>query len=93
MAIDIAGEYLHMVAAKNVRYVPTESSHPDIAAFKHDYCQLYEGLANWPKAIKALQDAKYKGPLSLHGEYSGPEDIDFILKKVRKDIEFLKKLL
>lgn len=92
MAIDICGEYLHMVAAKNACYIPTEeASEQGVATFKHDGCQLYQGLVNWPEAIKALKAVGYDGPLSLHGEYSGPDDLDFILKKVRKDIDFIRK--
>lgn len=94
MGIDICGEYLHMVAAKNMRYVPADGKEvnaANVATWKHDGCQLYEGLVNWPEAIKALKAAGYNGPVSVHGEYSGPEEIDYILEKVRKDIDFIRK--
>ena len=88
MGIDICGEYLHMVAAKNVRYQVTSTTAPTI--WKHDWCQLSEGLVHWPNAIAALKAAGYDGAISVHGEYSGPEVLPGILEKVKADVAFLK---
>jgi sugar phosphate isomerase/epimerase len=90
MAIDIAGEYLHMVAAKSVRWIlqPGEPAAP--ATWKHDWCQLSEGLVNWPDALKTFQAAGYNGPITVHGEYSGPEVLPEILERVKKDVAFLR---
>lgn len=94
MAVDICGEYLHMVAAKNVRYQlsnPADANGP--AVWKHDWCQLSEGLAHWPNALKTLAAAGYNGAISVHGEYSGPEVLPEILEKVKRDVQFLKQHL
>ena len=91
MGIDISGEYLHMVAAKNVRYQLTSTSGP--ANWKHDWCQLSEGLVNWPNALTTLKNAGYDGAISVHGEYSGPEVLAEILVKVKTDVDFLKQHL
>jgi sugar phosphate isomerase/epimerase len=89
MALAIARDYLAMIAVKNCRYLSAPAG--DLTAWKSEWCLLGEGLVNWPKTIALLQKAKYEGPLSVHGEYSGPEDRDAVLAKVAKDVAFLKK--
>ncbi len=91
MGLDICGEYLHMVAAKNVRYQLSNSDAP--ATWKHDWCQLSEGLVHWPNAIASLKAVGYDGAISVHGEYSGPEVLPEILEKVKTDVAFLKPLI
>jgi sugar phosphate isomerase/epimerase len=90
MAIDIAGEHLHMVAAKSVRWV-SQGGEP--AAWKHDWCQLSEGIVHWPSALKTFRSAGYDGHISVHGEYSGPEVLPEILERVKNDVVFLRAAL
>ena len=89
MALAIARDYLAMIAVKNCRYLSAPSG--DVTAWKSEWCLLNEGLVNWPRTIDLLKKAKYEGPLSVHGEYSGPEEREAILEKVAKDMAFLKK--
>ena len=91
MAIDICGEYLHMIAAKSVRWkLSSETAPGKPAEWKHDWCGLSEGLINWPAALRSLHAAGYAGPISVHGEYSGPEITADILKRVSADVAFLR---
>jgi len=89
MALAIVRDYLAMIAVKSCRYVNAATSGP--ANWKSEWCQLDEGLTNWPRVIELLKQAGYDGPLSVHGEYSGPEDREAILARVAKDMAFLRK--
>jgi len=89
MALSIVSDYLVMVAVKNCRCVASTAG--DLTTWKSEWCQLNEGLVNWPKVIELLKKARYDGPLSVHGEYSGPEEAKVILEKVAKDMAFLQK--
>ena len=91
MAVDICGEYLNMVAAKSVRWqLAREATPAQPAEWKHDWCGVSEGIVNWPAALRTLQAAGYSGPISVHGEYSGPEVTSDILKRVGADVAFLR---
>jgi sugar phosphate isomerase/epimerase len=89
MALAIASDYLAMVAVKNCRYVSATAG--GLATWKTEWCQLDEGIVNWPRAIESLRKSNYTGPLSVHGEYSGPENREVVLEKVAKDVAFLVK--
>jgi len=89
MALAIARDYLAMIAVKNCRYVTAVAG--GMTTWKSEWCQLDEGLVNWPRTIELLKQIKYEGPLSIHGEYSGPENREVIGEKVAKDMAFLKK--
>jgi sugar phosphate isomerase/epimerase len=76
-----------MVAVKNVAYLPAKG--PDRTVWTRKWCLLREGLVDWPGTISLLRTRGYKGPLSLHGEYSGPEEQEAILKNVAEDARYL----
>lgn len=90
MALSMLGSYLGMVAAKNPRYLPGGAEEP---RWKLDWCSISEGLVDWKSAIRDLREAGYSGPISVHGEYSGPEDLDRILGKVSEDRLTLEECL
>lgn len=87
LALDIIGSHLAMVAVKNVAYVTTKG--PNGTKWERKWCLLRDGLVDWPSAIALLRKRGYDGPLSLHGEYSGPEGRDAILKNVAEDARYL----
>jgi sugar phosphate isomerase/epimerase len=87
LALEIIGNHLAMVAVKNVAYLPAKG--PDRTVWTRKWCLLREGLVDWPGTISLLRTRGYKGPLSLHGEYSGPEEQEAILKNVAEDARYL----
>jgi len=88
MALDICGEYLKVVAAKNPRWLPKDGG-----GWETDWCLLSQGLVDWPAAIAALRAVGFSGPISVHGEYSASENLDERLEGVRQDVEFLSPLI
>jgi sugar phosphate isomerase/epimerase len=87
LALEIVGDHLAMIAVKNVAYIATESAAG--TTWSRKWCLLRDGLVDWPRAIELLRGRGYDGPLSLHGEYSGPEERDAILKNVAEDVKYL----
>ena len=92
MALAMLGDRLAMAAAKNCRYILVHEGGPS-AVWKREWCLLEHGLVDWRKALELLNKAGYKGPLSVHGEYAGPEDREAVLANVAKDIAFLHKII
>jgi len=92
MGIAIAKSHLRMVAVKSARYVSagTEST---AAKWRHDWCQLDQGLVHWPTAVKLFKEINYAGPFSIHGEYSVSEELDKVLELVKHDHAFFRKAL
>jgi sugar phosphate isomerase/epimerase len=88
MALDVAGDYLRMVAAKNARYLPAAG---DSGRWTRDWCLLSDGLVDWPAALRAMKEAGYEGPISLHGEYSGAPERGLILERVQQDLTYLRQ--
>ena len=60
MAIDIAGEYLAEVHAKNARFVPGDMVN-GCRAWRYETVPLRDGIVNWPAVITALKAAHYTG--------------------------------
>jgi sugar phosphate isomerase/epimerase len=91
LALEIAGKHLAMVAVKNVVY--TSSVAPAGKKWKTEWCPLQDGLVDWEEAVGLLRKRGYAGPLSLHGEYSGPEERAAILKNVAQDVRYLQSIV
>jgi sugar phosphate isomerase/epimerase len=91
MVLSMVGKHLRMVAAKNVRYVPSEK--PGSPNFKREWCLLNEGLVHWPAALQQFKAAGYNGPISIHGEYSVSEERDEVLKFVAKEMAYIRPLI
>jgi sugar phosphate isomerase/epimerase len=91
LAIEIVGDHLAMVAVKNVAYVREETAGG--VKWERNWCLLRDGLVDWPAAILLLKNRGYSGPFSLHGEYSGPEERETILKNVAQDVKYLRRIL
>ena len=91
LALEIVGRHLAMVAVKNVVYVGSASA--EGRKWKTEWCPLQDGLVDWEEAVGLLRKRGYAGPLSLHGEYSGPEDRAAILKNVAQDVRYLRSIV
>lgn len=91
LALEILGKHLAMVAVKNVAYIASGAATG--RRWKTEWCLLQDGLVDWREAIALLRKRGYAGPLSLHGEYSGPEERAAILKNVARDVSFLRSIV
>lgn len=58
MALEIAGEYLAEVHAKNSRYVPGEKAN-GFRPWQYQSAPLRDGIVNWPDVIKTLKAFGY----------------------------------
>lgn len=90
LALAIAKDYLSLIACKNCTYVQKESKGP-AAEWERNWCLVFDGLVNWPEAVGLLKKIGYDGPISIHGEYTGPQEREFILPRVEKDAAFIRK--
>ena len=59
MAVEIAGEYLAEVHAKNVRAVATNDRVTGQRIWRDESAPLRDGIVNWPEVIKALRAVGY----------------------------------
>lgn len=91
LALEIVGKHLAMVAVKNAAYVASDAA--EGRRWETEWCLLQDGLVDWREAIGLLRKRGYGGPLSLHGEYSGPEDRPAILRNVARDVSFLRSIV
>ena len=66
MGLDLLGERLVMLAAKDYRWVGRDGG-----GVKVQWCPLGEGNVPWPRVLERLQSVGFDGPVSLHGEYQG----------------------
>ena len=97
LAIATSGEYLSMVAAKNMRYVASHEEgagdRPAGSIWKKELCSLADGLANWPDVVAELKAAGYDGAISMHGEYHARHTVESVSEMMLPDLEYLKGLL
>jgi len=89
MATDIAGAYLKMVAAKNVRYLAQWA--PMAMNWSRDWCLLHEGIADVAASVAHLKTIGYRGPISLHGEYSKSQELERMVAMVQQDVAYLRR--
>lgn len=88
MALSIVGDYLRLVAVKNVRYERTADGR-----WRHVWTTLDDGLVLWGDAVRQLRSVGFDGFLSLHGEYSASEETETVLRMAAKDAAHLRACL
>ena len=81
VSLDIVLPQMKMVAIKDFYWEKADGK------WKNHWCPLGEGMVPWPDFFGAFAKAGYTGPLSLHLEYPGGDD----LPSLRKDLEFMRK--
>ena len=89
MALNLAAPRIKMIAVKD--------SYPEKTAkgWRQKNCPLGEGAVDWKAYFKALQQANFHGPISLHIEYDlagkTPTEIaDNTLVAIQRDFAFLQ---
>ncbi len=90
MALRIVEGYLRVVALKNVEYVAGQEG--NLTLWKRRWCKASEGLVNWPEALRRLSEFGFDGPVSIHGEYSGPKDQAEVQRWLEQDMAFIRPL-
>ncbi len=89
MALNLAAPRIKMIAVKD--------SYPEKTSkgWKQKNCPLGEGAVDWQAYCKALRQANFHGPISLHIEYevagkTPTEKADNELVAMQRDLAFLK---
>lgn len=81
ISLDIVLPQMKMVAIKDFYWEKAEGK------WRSRWCPLGEGMVPWPEFFGAFAKAGYRGPLSLHLEYPGGDD----LPSLRRDLGFMRK--
>ena len=90
MALDIVKKYLSAVAVKDV--IREKKLVDGKRIWQLKVVPLGKGYVDWNAMVKILLEYRFKGPVSIHSEYSGLPLRDLI-KQTRIDIEFLTKTI
>lgn len=81
VSLDIVLPRLKMSAIKDFYWEKANGK------WRNHWCPLGEGMVNWPAVFGEYAKAGFSGPLSLHLEYPGGDE----LSSIQKDLAFLKK--
>jgi sugar phosphate isomerase/epimerase len=81
IALRLALPRLKMVAVKDFYWAKVN------AKWKMQMCPLGEGMVDWSKFFSMLAQSGFSGPISMHMEYSLPDE----LSAMSKDLAFLRK--
>ena len=86
-ATHLVAPRLKMVAVKDCRWVKSPKG------WEIENCPLGEGQVDWAFVGKALSDARFAGPISVHLEYEIPAGTKHTLDAARRDLAFARKFL
>jgi L-ribulose-5-phosphate 3-epimerase len=86
-ATHLVAPRLKMVAVKDCRWVKSPKG------WEIENCPLGEGQVDWAFVGKALTDAQFRGPISVHLEYEIPSGTRHTLDAARRDLAFARKFL
>jgi sugar phosphate isomerase/epimerase len=86
-ATHLVAPRLKMVAVKDCRWVKSSKG------WEIENCPLGEGLVDWAFVGKALTDARFDGPISLHLEYAIPSGTRHTLDAAERDLAFARRFL
>ncbi len=88
-AIDISWSHLRMVNLKNPYWHRNNGPEAYEAEWKLNWTTGRQGIAGWPRVVKALQARDWSGPVCFTAEYSSKDDLD---RYLLDDFEYAKKL-
>lgn len=87
MSVSMAGERLAIVAVKDLMWMRTQDAR--VRAWK---CMpLGQGFVHWREWWRSLNDADFRGPVTIHSEYEGL-DTDGVMAQARRDVQYLREL-
>lgn len=82
-SLALAVKRLRMVAVKDFYWEKSKGK------WAMKWCPLGEGMVDWPKVLQVMAKSGFSGPLTLHVEYTTPDE----LKAVAQDFATMKKLV
>ncbi len=86
-ATHLVAPRLKMVAIKDCRWLKSPKG------WEIENCALGDGQVDWAFVGKALRDAQFAGPISLHLEYEIPSGTRHTLDAARRDLAFARRFL
>ena len=86
-ATHLVAPRLKMVAVKDCLWVKSPKG------WLIENCPLGDGLVDWTFVGKALRDAQFAGPISLHLEYAIPSGTRNTLDAAKRDLAFARRFL
>jgi L-ribulose-5-phosphate 3-epimerase len=97
LGLRLMAPYIKTLAVKDFTWVTTNGKPEAVTV------PLGEGMVNWDLFFKTVKELGIAGPLTLHIEYplfekgeeklSLPQQQEIIIRKIKKDVDFLKGLL
>ncbi len=90
MALDIVKEYMSAVAVKDL--IRERVLIDGKRQWQTRVVPIREGFVDWETLMRLLVDMNFKGPISVHSEYS-EYDVDTVIDQTKIDIRFLRRLI
>jgi sugar phosphate isomerase/epimerase len=89
IALNLSAPRIKMIAVKDSYWDKTSKG------WRQINCPLGDGMVDWKAYLKALREANFQGPISLHLEYEIPgktnaEQEEKTIEAAKRDLEFLK---
>lgn len=88
-AIDICWSHLRMVNLKNPYWHRMNGPEAYEAEWKLNWTTGRQGIASWPRVVRALRERNWTGPVCLTAEYSSKDELD---RLVADDLAYAKML-
>jgi sugar phosphate isomerase/epimerase len=90
MALSIVREYLSVIAFKDL--VRQRIVRDGQVTWRTRVVRMGQGFADFPAALRTLQEMGYDGPISFHSEYS-EEPVKSVIDLARIDVRYINALL
>jgi sugar phosphate isomerase/epimerase len=89
MAVDIVGPYLAAVSFKDTFFERQNAATEELPVWRRAIVPAGHGAVRWPDVMKALVEARFSGPVSVHCEFSAasPEAFEALQKR---EVAFLR---
>ncbi len=78
-AIEIFWSHLRMVNFKNPVWLRQNGPEAAVAEWRMYWTTGRQGIANWQKVVRLLQEREWTGPVTLCAEYSDRESVDRLI--------------
>ena len=86
MELDMVRAWLTLVAIKDMAWTQQKSG------WQHHVVPAGAGIVRWNEVAQGLQECKFNGTISLHGEYEA-KDLTQRQQQAKEELGFLKKHL
>lgn len=90
MAVDIAGRYLCAVSFKDTFFQRQNPVTEELPVWRRAIVPAGHGAVRWPDVMKALKEARFTGPASVHCEFTAESPEAFAALQQR-EVAFLRR--